>query len=136
MSRAFKEIPHPPMEYPYGSCPRLPVQSKVVKTGISPCKPTCSRRFPWQCSVSKNFLQEHSPIFHIGSFFLSPYRQPAHIEYLNSRFNFKLVSKSTNNQTDNWWGDIITENKTQDYFDDKGEGHVDTREANFNRAFI
>ena len=25
----------------------------------------------------------------------------------------------------------MAENKIQDYFDDKGEGHVDTREANF-----
>ena len=25
----------------------------------------------------------------------------------------------------------MAENKTQDYFDDKGEGHVDTRESNF-----
>ena len=26
----------------------------------------------------------------------------------------------------------MAENNTQDYFDDKSEGHVDTREANFN----
>ena len=25
----------------------------------------------------------------------------------------------------------MAENKTQDYFDDNAEGHVDTREANF-----
>ena len=25
----------------------------------------------------------------------------------------------------------MAENKTQDYFDDRNEGHVDTREANF-----
>lgn len=28
-------------------------------------------------------------------------------------------------------GDIMAENKNQDYFDDNSEGHVDTREANF-----
>jgi len=27
----------------------------------------------------------------------------------------------------------MAENKTQDYFDDRNEGHVDTREANFKR---
>jgi len=26
----------------------------------------------------------------------------------------------------------MADNKTEDYFDDKNEGHVDTREANFN----
>jgi hypothetical protein len=29
-------------------------------------------------------------------------------------------------------GDIMAEERTQDYFDDNSEGHVDTREANFN----
>jgi hypothetical protein len=28
-------------------------------------------------------------------------------------------------------GDIMAENNTQDFFDDRNEGHVDTREANF-----
>ena len=28
-------------------------------------------------------------------------------------------------------GDTMAENKTQDYFDDDNEGHVDTREKNF-----
>jgi hypothetical protein len=28
-------------------------------------------------------------------------------------------------------GDIMAENRIQDYFDDKSEGHVDTRESNF-----
>ena len=31
-------------------------------------------------------------------------------------------------------GDIMADNKTQDYFDDKGEGHTDTRERNFESA--
>jgi hypothetical protein len=28
-------------------------------------------------------------------------------------------------------GDIMAKNRNQDYFDDNNEGHVDTREANF-----
>lgn len=38
---------------------------------------------------------------------------------------------STNNNTTNSIGDIMAENKTQDYTEDSNEGHVDTREANF-----
>ena len=37
----------------------------------------------------------------------------------------------TNNKIVIHRGDIMTENKVQDYTDDKNEGHVDTREANF-----
>ena len=39
----------------------------------------------------------------------------------------------TNNrqQPNNQWGDTMAENKVQDYTEDKTEGHVDTREANF-----
>jgi hypothetical protein len=37
----------------------------------------------------------------------------------------------TNNKTKSQRGDIMTENKVQDYSDDRNEGHVDTREANF-----
>ena len=33
--------------------------------------------------------------------------------------------------TTNQRGDIMAENRTQDYTDDRNEGHVDTREANF-----
>jgi hypothetical protein len=29
------------------------------------------------------------------------------------------------------WRSIMTENKTEDYFDDNDDGHVDTREQNF-----
>ena len=39
-------------------------------------------------------------------------------------------STPTNKQI-NQWGDMMEDNKTQDYFDDKNEEHVDTREANF-----
>ena len=34
-------------------------------------------------------------------------------------------------QSINLRGDTMAENKVQDYTDDKGEGHVDTREKNF-----
>jgi len=64
---------------------------------------------------------------HIGSFDLPPYGQPAHIVYLAGCW--KLCSNQL--ETNNRWGDIMTDNSTQDYFDDKSEGHVDTREANF-----
>jgi len=38
---------------------------------------------------------------------------------------------TTNNKTIHQRGDTMAENKVQDYSDDRNEGHVDTREANF-----
>jgi hypothetical protein len=39
--------------------------------------------------------------------------------------------KHINQQKINKRGDTMAENKVQDYSDDRNEGHVDTREANF-----
>ena len=41
-------------------------------------------------------------------------------------------NESKNQINNNQRGDIMADNRTQDYFDDRNEGHVDTREANFN----
>jgi hypothetical protein len=44
------------------------------------------------------------------------------------------VKQETNDSIDNKFnirGDTMTENRTEDYADDRNEGHVDTREANF-----
>jgi hypothetical protein len=38
---------------------------------------------------------------------------------------------TTNKKTINQKGDTMAENKVQDYTEDRNEGHVDTREANF-----
>jgi len=36
-----------------------------------------------------------------------------------------------NNKTIHKRGDTMAENRVQDYSDDRNEGHIDTREANF-----
>lgn len=41
-------------------------------------------------------------------------------------------NESKNQINNNQRGDIMADNRIQDYFDDRNEGHVDTREANFN----
>ena len=44
-----------------------------------------------------------------------------------------VKSNASKNQiNNNQRGDIMADNRTQDYFDDRNEGHVDTREENFN----
>jgi hypothetical protein len=43
----------------------------------------------------------------------------------------KKKTPQTMTQSINLRGDTMAENKVQDYTDDKGEGHVDTREKNF-----
>jgi len=42
------------------------------------------------------------------------------------------LNASKNQINNNQRGDIMADNRTQDYFDERNEGHVDTREANFN----
>ena len=37
----------------------------------------------------------------------------------------------TQNKTYTIWGDKMSENNAKDYWDEKDEGHVDTREDNF-----
>jgi len=69
---------------------------------------------------------------HGGSFDQSPYGQPAHIALISTCCILLIEQESkTNNQTIIQRGDIMAENKVQDYTDDKNKGHVDTREANF-----
>jgi hypothetical protein len=46
-------------------------------------------------------------------------------------FNNKVKRNTINNKTTNQRGDIMAEEKVQDYTDEKDEGHVDTREKNF-----
>jgi hypothetical protein len=50
-----------------------------------------------------------------------------------SRLNFLVregkPSEYTNRQTA--WRCMMADNKTQDYFDDNNDGHVDTRSRNF-----
>jgi hypothetical protein len=63
------------------------------------------------------------------------YHHPANrltLRNLLDAVSFSQVERSTtNNKTINQRGDIMAEEKVQDYTDDKNEGHVDTREKNF-----
>jgi hypothetical protein len=51
------------------------------------------------------------------------------IAYSERRLNL-LTRKNVNNQPSQW-GDIMAENRIEDYTDESNNGHVDTREANF-----
>jgi hypothetical protein len=53
------------------------------------------------------------------------------LDYTNAMYFIHVRRRSINKNIDNIRGDIMAENKTQDYTDDTSEGHVDTRERNF-----
>jgi len=67
----------------------------------------------------------------MGSFDLSPYDQPAHIVYLAGCCKLLTIKTNNRQQPNNQRGETMADDKVQDYTDDKNEGHVDTREANF-----
>ena len=70
------------------------------------------------------------PPFGTGSSRLPPHSQSAHIA---GSFSCRILWKRKKEQptTNNQRGETMAENKTQDYFDDNSEGHVDTRSRNF-----
>jgi hypothetical protein len=63
------------------------------------------------------------------------YHRPANrltlSNFVDAVYSIQAKRNTTNNKTINQRGDIMAENKTQEYFDDQSEGHVDTRERNF-----
>jgi len=68
----------------------------------------------------------------IGSFILSPCNQPALIaspDYCPT-FGISKTGRLTDN-TINKRGDTMAENRTEDYWKEDNEEHIDTREANF-----
>ena len=46
-------------------------------------------------------------------------------------FNEEATTQTNTQPNKIMRGDIMAENKVQDYFDESNEGHVDTRNANF-----
>ena len=94
----------------------------------------------WNCSMRPSVSTSLAPVSvghgcfaidphpHVGSFHLPSSVQPARMAESVQSINF--FTSLTNIATNNKRGDAMADTHTQDYFEDKGEGHVDTRERN------